>query len=81
MVQQKQELTIKKAFGGASFGTSVALNFVNNSGVNSTGLGAVTAYTPTSAVDWYDEQNLDLDQRNDLLGSRSHQNQLTITSM
>ena len=49
----------QEGFGGASFGTSVALNFVNNSGVNSTGLGAV-AYTPTTAVDWYDQQNLDL---------------------
>ena len=49
----------QEGFGGASFGTSVALNFVNNSGVNSTGLGAV-AYTPTTAVDWYDQQNLGL---------------------
>ena len=49
----------QEGFGGASFGTSVALNFVNNSGVNSTGLMA-SAMTPTTAVDWYDQQNLDL---------------------
>ena len=49
----------QEGFGGASFGTSVALNFVNNSGVNSTGLGDA-AMTPGTAVDWYDQQNLDL---------------------
>jgi len=49
----------QEGFNGAQFGTSVALNFVNNSGVNSTGLMA-SAMTPTTAVDWYDQQNLDL---------------------
>ena len=53
------KIDYQEGFNGAQFGTSVALNFVNNSGVNSTGLGAV-AYTPTTAVDWYDQQNLDL---------------------
>jgi len=42
-----------------SFGTSVALDFVNNSGINSTGLHA-TRYTPVTAVDWYDQQTLGL---------------------
>ena len=53
------KISYEEGFDGAQFGTSVALNFVNNSGVNSTGLGAV-AYTPTTAVDWYDQQNLNL---------------------
>ena len=53
------KIDYQEGFNGAQFGTSVALNFVNNSGVNSTGLGAV-AYTPTTAVDWYDQQTLDL---------------------
>jgi len=53
------KIEYQEGFGGASFGTSVALNFVNNSGVNSTGLGD-SAMTPGTAVDWYDQQNLDL---------------------
>ena len=53
------KIAYQEGLNGAQFGTSVALNFVNNSGVNSTGLGAV-AYTPTTAVDWYDQQTLDL---------------------
>ena len=53
------KIEYQEGFGGASFGTSVALNFVNNSGVNSTGLGDA-AMTPGTAVDWYDQQNLDL---------------------
>ena len=44
-----------------AFGTAVALNFVNNSGVNSTGTNpSNTVYTPTSAIDWYDQQTLSL---------------------
>jgi hypothetical protein len=42
-----------------AFGTTVALDFVNNSGINSTGLYA-TRYTPVTAVDWYDQQTLGL---------------------
>jgi hypothetical protein len=42
-----------------SFGTSLALDFVNSSGINSTGLHA-TRYTPATAVDWYDQQTLGL---------------------
>ncbi len=53
------KIEYQEGFGGASFGTSVALNFVNNSGVNSEGLGS-GAMTPGTAVDWYDQQNLDL---------------------
>ena len=53
------KIDYQEGFGGASFGTSVALNFVNNSGVNSEGLGS-GAMTPGTAVDWYDQQNLDL---------------------
>ena len=43
----------------AAFGTSVALDIVNNSGVNTTGLQA-TRHTPSTAVDWYDQQTLSL---------------------
>ena len=43
----------------AAYGTSVALDIVNNSGVNTTGLGD-TRYTPVTAVDWYDQQTLGL---------------------
>ena len=53
------KISYQEGFDGAQFGTSVALNFVANTGVNSTGPGA-GAMTPTSAVDWYDQQNLSL---------------------
>tara|TARA_B100001287_G_scaffold174167_1_gene146777 strand:+ start:1329 stop:3536 length:2208 start_codon:yes stop_codon:yes gene_type:complete len=43
----------------AAFGTSVALDIVNNSGVNTTGLQA-TRHTPVTAIDWYDQQTLSL---------------------
>ena len=43
----------------AAFGTSVALNIVNNSGVNTTGVNS-TVFTPGTAVDWYDQQTLGL---------------------
>ena len=43
----------------ASFDTSDSLVFVNNSGIN-TGGSASAAITPTSAVDWYDQQTLGL---------------------
>ena len=43
----------------AAFGTSVALNIVNNSGVNTTGVLAA-ALTPATAIDWYDQQTLGL---------------------
>ena len=42
-----------------AFGTSVALHFVNNSGVNSEGISG-TAFTPATSVDWYDQQTLGL---------------------
>ena len=45
----------------ASFDTSDSLMFVNNAGIN-TGLAAtVGTYTPTSVVDWYDQQVLGLE--------------------
>ena len=45
----------------ASFDTSDTLMFVNNAGIN-TGLAAtVGQYTPTSIVDWYDQQVLGLE--------------------
>ena len=53
------KIDYQEGFNGAQFGTSVALNFVANTGVNSTGIMA-SAMTPTTAVDWYDQQNLDL---------------------
>ena len=43
----------------AAFGTDVALNIVNNSGVNTTGRLSA-ALTPATAVDWYDQQTLGL---------------------
>ncbi len=52
-------ITYQEGSTTRAFGTSVALNFVNSSGINSTGLQA-TAFTPTTAVDWYDQQTLGL---------------------
>ena len=43
----------------ASFDTSDNLYFVNSSGIN-TGTSAAAAITPTSSVDWYDQQTLNL---------------------
>ena len=45
--------------GWASFDTSDSVRFLNNSGVV-TESSAVAAFTPASAVDWYDEQQLGL---------------------
>jgi len=45
--------------GPNNFGTDVAVNFVNNSGVNTTGLNQ-GLYTPVTQVDWYDQQTLGL---------------------
>jgi len=45
----------------ASFDTSDSLRFVNNSGINTGLSGTLAAYTPTSVVDWYDQQTMDLD--------------------
>jgi len=53
------KIDYKEGFSGASFGTSVAVNFVNNSGVTSTGI-VDEAMTPGTAIDWYDQQTLDL---------------------
>lgn len=43
----------------ASFDTSDALYFVNNSGIN-TGASATSPFTPSSVDDWYDQQTLGL---------------------
>jgi len=43
----------------ASFDTADSLVFVNNAGIN-TGGSATAAITPSSAVDWYDQQTLGL---------------------
>jgi len=53
------KIDYKEGFAGASFGTSVAVNFVNNSGVTSTGI-VDESMTPATAVDWYDQQTLNL---------------------
>ena len=53
------KIEYQEGFGGAQFGTSVALNFVANTGVNSTGIMA-SAMTPGTSVDWYDQQTLNL---------------------
>ena len=42
-----------------AFGADRAVNFVNSSGVNTTGLNQ-GLYTPTSAIDWYDQQTIGL---------------------
>ena len=55
------KITYQEGSTTRAFGTAVALNFVNNSGVNSTGTNpSNTVYTPTSAIDWYDQQTLSL---------------------
>jgi len=53
------EITYAEGTEFASYSTSSALYFVNNSGIN-TGLSAGTPYTPATAVDWYDQQTLGL---------------------
>ena len=52
-------VTYQEGSSTRAFGTSVALHFVNNSGVNSEGISG-TAFTPATAVDWYDQQTLGL---------------------
>ena len=52
-------ITYQEGSTTRAFGTSVALNFVNNSGINSTGLQS-TVFTPPTAIDWYDSQTLGL---------------------
>jgi hypothetical protein len=43
----------------ASYSTSNTLRFVNNSGIT-TGSSAVSGVTPTSVIDWYEDQTLGL---------------------
>lgn len=43
----------------ASFATTQILRFVNNSGIN-TGSTASAGFSPTSTIDWYDQQTLSL---------------------
>jgi len=52
-------ITYQEGSTTRAFGTSVPLDFVNNAGINSTGLRAVR-YTPVTQVDWYDQQTLGL---------------------
>ncbi len=51
--------TYEEGAAWASFDTSDSIRFLNNSGVT-TGSSAVAAFTPASAIDWYDEQQLGL---------------------
>jgi hypothetical protein len=52
------KITYAESTQWASFDTSDSCYFVNNSGIN-TGLSAtLAAYTPATAVDWYDQQKL-----------------------
>ena len=54
-------VTYQEGSNTRAFGTSVGLHFVNNSGINSTGTNpSDTVYTPTTAVDWYEQQTLGL---------------------
>ena len=55
----KTAITYEEGAAWASFSTSNSVRFLNNSGVT-TGSSAVGAFTPASAVDWYDEQQLGL---------------------
>ena len=52
-------ITYQEGSTTRAFGTAVPLDFVNNAGINSTGLRAVR-YTPVTQVDWYDQQTLGL---------------------
>jgi hypothetical protein len=52
-------ITYQEGSTTRAFGTSVALHFVNSSGVNSEGISG-TAFTPPTAIDWYDQQTLGL---------------------
>ena len=56
------ETKISYAEGNAnqSFDTSDTVFFVNNSGINTGAYGAGSGTTPASAIDWYDQQTLDL---------------------
>jgi len=55
----KTAITYEEGAAWASFSTSNSVRFLNNSGVT-TGSSAIGAFTPASAVDWYDEQQLGL---------------------
>ena len=52
-------ITYQEGSTTRAFGIAVPLDFVNNAGINSTGLRA-TRYTPVTQVDWYDQQTLGL---------------------
>ena len=52
-------ITYQEASTTRAFGTGTALHFVNSAGINSTGSLSAT-YTPTTAVDWYEQQTLGL---------------------
>ena len=52
-------ITYQEGSTTRAFGVAVPLDFVNNAGINSTGLRA-TRYTPVTQVDWYDQQTLGL---------------------
>ena len=53
------KITYQEGTAFASFDTADALTFVTNAGIN-TGNSALAAITPTTAVDWYDQQTLGL---------------------
>ena len=55
----KTAITYEEGAAWASFILAIQFRFLNNSGVV-TGSSAVAAFTPASAVDWYDEQQLGL---------------------
>tara|TARA_R100001594_G_scaffold6270_1_gene18062 strand:+ start:1102 stop:3309 length:2208 start_codon:yes stop_codon:yes gene_type:complete len=55
----KTAITYEEGAAWASFSTSNSVRFLNNSGV-ATESSAVNPFTPASAVDWYDEQQLGL---------------------
>ena len=52
-------VTYQEASTTRAFGTGTAIHFVNSAGINSTGSLPAT-YTPTTAVDWYEQQTLGL---------------------
>ena len=44
----------------ASFSTSSAVKFISAAGVQTTGNGNFSSFTPSTVVDWYDQQTLNL---------------------
>ena len=53
-------ITYQQGTAFAAFDTSDAIKFVDTAGIQTSGNGNFSSITPESAVDWYDQQLLDL---------------------